>query len=131
MFEAFIRNIVYRRVIICGLILSVFGLAQSATGAAIPDPLRPHDFTPAEPIVTEIEPEEMPTWAVQTIVVSAGREFAVINGRAVKVGQSVDRAKVVAIGLYSVTLNYRGTLVDLKLAKSQVVEPVISSGEEK
>lgn len=56
-----------------------------------------------------------PGWVLQSILVAPDRRVAVINGRSVRVGETVDGARVVGIDADRATLDAQGRRIDLRL----------------
>ena len=66
---------------------------------------------------THQQPGSNLAWVLGGIIYSADYPMAFVNKKSVKVGDSVDGATVVAIDNDSVTLNYKGRTITLKVDK--------------
>lgn len=78
---------------LCVLLAGAFDLARAVEDPALVDPTRPVAFVAP---VGKAEPEEK-KMQLQAIFSADGKRKAVINGQTVKVGESVNQAKIVAI----------------------------------
>ncbi|MBD3402098.1 hypothetical protein GF420_04320 [candidate division GN15 bacterium] len=58
-----------------------------------------------------------PSWILRGIIYSATSPMAYVNGQRVGVGDSVNRATVVAISKHAVTLEYQGRQFDITVRK--------------
>jgi MSHA biogenesis protein MshK len=81
-------------------------LAGAALAQPLADPTRPPMQGPAE-----LRQSEAPSTRLQSVLISAGRNTAVIDGRAVRVGDRVGDAVLVSIEPSEVTLQ-RGAAVE-------------------
>ena len=95
--------------------------ALPATGAlaaddSLRDPTRPDTAT----VPAAVEHAPTVRYVVSAIFYSSDRRVAVVNGRAVSVGDRLGAARVVAIGPESLTLDVSGRHVTAKLAKTTV-----------
>ena len=78
------------------------------------DPTRPPSFAPAP---VEVQEQRSSTLELQQIRMSGDKGTAVINGKLVKEGDSVDGARVVRITSDKVVVNIRKNLKTLSLIK--------------
>lgn len=84
-----------------------------AEGGALGDPTRPTALN--EVTVQDRAVSRAPRWRLQSTLVAADRRIAVINGRQLRLGESVDGATVVDIRAEGVTLQVDRLLMDLRL----------------
>ncbi|PWB76452.1 hypothetical protein C3F09_00340 [candidate division GN15 bacterium] len=96
--------------------VNIDGLRKASWGR---DPFRRVSHPQPEhrntPVVSQ--PESAPGWKLSAIVFSSSMPLAIVNGKAVKVGDIVDRAKVVAIDQKKVTLLYNGANIEIRVGK--------------
>lgn len=98
------------------ILILAAALGVSGNSAAVPDPTRPP--TPEEIRAWhDQEAGQALAWRLESVLISDRRRVAVINGRAVRVGDRVDGALVTAISPGSVTLNAEGGTLELTLAR--------------
>ncbi len=64
-----------------------------------------------------VNTESAPGWKLSAIVFSHSLPMAIVNGKTVRVGDIVDRAKVVSIDQKKVTLLYNGANIEIKVGK--------------
>lgn len=86
-------------------------LAAAPAAAQLADPTRP----PAATHASGEAPAAAPAARLQSVLIAPGRRLAVIDGRTVKVGETVGGAKVVAISQAEVTLEKGAERETLKL----------------
>jgi len=98
-------------------ILALVLLAQNA--AALDDPMRP----PGGAAVTGTAPAA-PRFELSSTLIARDRRSAVINGRRVGVGDSVDGARVIEILPAQVRLQHQGRQLTLQLLPVAVKQPV-------
>lgn len=67
-------------------------LASTAVIAEVDDPMRPPSPSP-----TPAEPDSATDWTLSSILISENRRLAVINGQVLRVGESVDGARLIRI----------------------------------
>lgn len=103
------------RFVLAGLLVAVTGTVVADDG--LRDPTRPDDHV-APPAATERAPAAR--YVVSAIFYSADRRVAVVNGRAVSVGDRIGGARVRAIGRDSLTLAVGDRTVTARLAKTTV-----------
>ena len=107
-------NLTVARATIRVAMLALLGIASSFVHAEnLRDPTRPPASFGAPP-AEGIAPRS-PTPKLQSVLIGPGRAIAVISGQTVKVGDSVDGAKVVAIREGEVVLRTGKDLQTLKL----------------
>lgn len=75
------------------------------------DPFRCYRYASAS------APKRSVNWILKGIVFSSDNPLAYVNGRAVRVGDTVNNAKVVAITKKTVTIDYRGRRLELSVNK--------------
>ncbi len=63
------------------------------------------------------ESETVPGWKLTAIVFSTSLPLAIVNGKTVKVGDVVDRAKVLSIDQKKVMLLYNGGNIEVRMSK--------------
>jgi len=63
------------------------------------------------------EAQQTPGWRLSAIVFSNSLPLAIVNGQTVKVGDVIDRAKVVRIDQKKVTLLYNGSSFEIHMSK--------------
>lgn len=63
-------------------------------------------------------------WTLTSTLIAPDRQVAVINGKAVQVGQKIDGAELVAVESGSVLLRRAGRKIELKLMTGSVKEAV-------
>ena len=89
----------------CALLLS----ARGASGEPLQDPTRPPGWTATGAVaVPAAAAVEAPVFAVSMLKLSPSLRLAVVNGRSVREGDTVDGATVVAIAADGVTLDFQG-----------------------
>lgn len=86
------------------LLALILPTAVLADEAARRDPLKP----PGEVRTAVVDSFDAGAWRLASTLVSDGRRVAIINDRAVRVGDRVEGARVVAIRSGGVELDYRG-----------------------
>ena len=92
------------------ILVALMACASSASAQSLVDPMRPATISPEgdAPVARSAGP------VLEQIVLGDGRNFAVISGRRVSVGDTVGDARVVAIGADQVTLR-GGTIQVLRM----------------
>ena len=93
-------------------------LAVEPLGAELPDPTQPAAGPPVR-LGNRVEVN----WVLSLIKITAAERTAVLNGRLVREGDSIDSAQVVRIGADSVVLRRDGQRRELKLAGQSVKRP--------
>lgn len=78
------------------------------------DPFRPRVLNARRAVPTEETP---PQWTLSGIVYSGDSPMAVINGRAVREGDSIDGAQVVRVERRNVILDHEGRRITLTVSK--------------
>lgn len=97
------------------ILLALFAVHTSFALAAetLRDPTRP-----LQEIVTV--PQPAPTFQLHSILISQQRRVAIINGKTVAEGESVEGAKVLRIQPHRVSLLHRGKALELRLHSSTI-----------
>jgi MSHA biogenesis protein MshK len=90
-------------------------LAGAALAQPLADPMRPPMRGPAE-----LRQSEAPSTRLQSVLISPGRNVAVIDGRAIRVGERVGDAILVSIEPSEVTLQRGAALERLTLLPGAV-----------
>jgi MSHA biogenesis protein MshK len=106
--------LVFSRVLICGLLLICSG-AGPAADPSLMDPMRP--YTP--PPVGE-RAQVSSGWRLTTIVRAGENHVAILNGKAVRVGDRIDAARVTAIDPWQVHLRQGDKNIVIQLHPSKV-----------
>lgn len=102
----------------------LIGLVSMPVQAQLQDPTRPADFVAT---VSAGEAEGGETgWELTSILVSPQRRVAIINGKAVRVGELLAGAKVLNITLSGVALRHRGEVINLKLVPIAVKQTPVT-----
>ncbi|MFP4106191.1 MAG: hypothetical protein ACLFVU_08885 [Phycisphaerae bacterium] len=70
---------------------------------------------PAEPAEPKIDPVDPKSFTLNGVVTGPDGKEAIINGQFIKLGETIDRAKVTGINKYSVTLQADGTSFTIKM----------------
>jgi len=83
---------------------------------ALPDPMQP----PARARPAKRARASAPSWRLQSVLVSPGRRVAVINGRALAVGERIHGARLVAIHPGHVVLQQGSRRIVVRLAMPKV-----------
>lgn len=101
--------------------IAFFFLCMTMQSVAMRDPTRP----PAEQLV-KIGATEDKRFVVNSILHAADRHHAVINGQVVKVGDTINGAKVLKIEQNQVQLIEGTTIIQIPIFK-KIKEPVIAN----
>lgn len=99
------------------LVALVAGLTVAGAIGAVPDPTRPPAPDEIRAWRDKASGQTRSTWQLESILISEQRRVAVINGRTVSVGDTVDQARVMAIAPGSVSLEAEGETVELTLER--------------
>ncbi len=104
------------------LALALAGLlaAAGAPAASLKDPTRPPEARPAKAQKAARAPLR---WRLGSTLVSPQRRAAVINGRVVGVGETINGARVVEILPAKVRLRRKGRDITLVLLKQDIKRP--------
>ncbi|MDT8439247.1 MAG: hypothetical protein RQ729_09600 [Wenzhouxiangellaceae bacterium] len=95
-------------VIACMLCMLMPSALAGTTTDELRDPTRPPDVQgPTR------AGEREPRWQIHSVLVAAERRLAIINGRRVRVGDSIDGATVLAIDAVAVELQHAGRTLRL------------------
>ena len=91
------------------------------------DPMKPPQFalnklrleklknSPAVKPVTSVKKKKSQQWILNSILYSSSRQHAIVNNKLVKKGGKVDGAKVLRVTSDSVSLRFKGKIINLKL----------------
>jgi MSHA biogenesis protein MshK len=115
------------------IINTVFALAMllaviaNAAAEIKEDPLRPPGYRDAGAGVSTRR--NAPSWHVNEILISDSRRVAIVNANSVKLGDSVNGARVVAIEPGYVTLEYNNRLITARLTMVPVKRRVTARAE--
>lgn len=93
---------------------------ENAYAVGTGDPLRPPEYRSKENVAGAVAIEK-PQWHVNEILFSGTRRVAVINDRAVAIGDQINGAKVVDIMPEHVVLQYKNNFINARL-KSMLVK---------
>lgn len=99
------------------LVALAAGLTLAGAVGATPDPTRPPTPEEIRAWRDEANGQATATWRLESVLISDRRRVAVINGRTVGVGDTVDQAHVAAIAPGSVRLEANGETVELTLER--------------
>ena len=110
------------RALLCGLLLLI--AASGLQAEPLRDPTRP-----PQSLTVPARVETTSKWQVSSILISADRRVAMVNGRAVQVGDRVSGARVLAIAADSVRLRNEKKEFTVRLHTQRIKEPVAETGE--
>jgi MSHA biogenesis protein MshK len=110
------------RLIALTILLAGASANEPAPAQALADPMRPPAATSVSP--QETAGGEAAPSRLQSVLISSSRRIAVIDGRAVKIGERVGDATVVAIAPSGVTLQRGDARETLKLHPGVEKKPV-------
>lgn len=102
------------------LATTILGIALAAAvpaagdGAGLTDPTRPVDYLPASARAQPL-PEELIDWRLTAVRIGATDRSAVLNGKVVRAGDSVGRARVLEINPGIVTVEFDRRQVEVRL----------------
>ncbi|BCA78655.1 hypothetical protein [Desulfuromonas sp. AOP6] len=113
---------VCHRALLCGLLLLI--AASGLHAEPLRDPTRPPRSLAAPTRV-----ETTSKWQVSSILISADRRVATVNGQAVQVGDRISGARVLAIAADSVRLRNEKKEFTVRLHAQRIKEPVVQAGE--
>lgn len=103
------------------LVTVMLWVALPGSAAALSDPTRPQDLSPAKLESLGIVMEEAePTYTLQYVLYSDRRRLAVINGQRVREGDRVDDARVLLIRPGEVRIGLPGEIRALKLGFTDI-----------
>lgn len=102
-----------------GTLLLLVALGTSATAVALEDPMRPATYAGHGPAGRDSAVQGL---ELTSILVAAERRVAVVNGRRLTVGASLDGARVVAIAPTYITLRREGRTARLRLLPLDIKE---------
>ena len=107
------------------IVISIMTLAY-AHAEALPDPTRPANYSTRT--ITQVLPPQLINWDVRAIRSSASGRNAVVNGRVVKVGDTINTAVIRDITPDTVVIDYERKQVVLRLMpeniKTRTAEPL-------
>lgn len=92
------------RVLLATALAAAAPLAAAAADAGLRDPLRPPGWGDA----AAADGFDAGAWRLVSTLIADGRRVAIVNGRAVRAGDIVGGARVLAIAPGRVQLDYRG-----------------------
>lgn len=96
------------------VVTTVYGLLMaSSLWAQLDDPTLPPDGVAS--IATKDTDAATTTWKLSSILMSAQRSIAIINGQSVQVGDTLAGARVESINKTIVKLKHRGKVISLEL----------------
>lgn len=87
-------------IVVCGCLFSVLlSLTALAQSGQLVDPMRPRHYEDPQsaPPPSVEQPSPAPTWKLTTVLLAADRRVAVINGKSLQVGDSLDGYQLVEI----------------------------------
>lgn len=102
---------------------------------SLPDPTRPfgHGVEPIQIIQEEALPREQINWRLSGIRISPDDRSAILNGKLLRVGETVDGAKLVEIRPASVLIDFENKRIrvdlldlDIKQNRTAVKNPAVS-----
>lgn len=97
----------------------VLACAANAYAVGMGDPLRPPDYRSKGNVASAVTIAK-PQWHVNEILFSGTRRVAVINNRAVAIGDHINGAKVVDIMPGHVVLQYKNSFINARLKSVSV-----------
>ena len=97
-------------------IVALLLMISPSVHAQLDDPTRPANIANTTSSATEVTS----SWDLSSILVSPQRRVAIINGKTMKLGETLVGAKVLMINETSVKLKYRGEIIVLKLFPDSV-----------
>ncbi len=119
----FFRLIVMILIALCCLV----GVAQSFN-----DPMRPVAYQPvtnkAQPAPPEIDTSH---WVLSAVLISASRTVALVNGRALQVGDSLEGFQLTQIATDRVVLQRNKTKIVLTRAGAELIDRSAAEGSRK
>ena len=106
------------------------GLVASAVGAeSLPDPTRPADFFSQLTVQRDMDKAGI-SWNVTAIRISDVGSSAILNGKFVRIGDSIANARVVDIRSDAVVLEFDGRQVDVRILRTTVKKPAASGNRQ-
>ncbi len=112
--------------------LALFSLVAAARAQALSDPMRPPSYAAAAGAADTVSGDPAQGGIVlQSIIVSAGRKLAVINGRAYRTGDRFGEARIAAISASAVTLRQAGKTRVITLLPDATRKPVVGEDKDK
>ena len=113
----------------CSVMILGVGAALAAaaeTGGTLPDPTRPYAFTAAVEIQQDL-PKEGVQWRLNGIRIHEDERSALLNGRIVRAGDSLNGAKVLEIHPAEVVLMQDSQRIVVKLILTGIKKPSMSA----
>jgi MSHA biogenesis protein MshK len=102
-----------KRIVVVGLMLPLLGATAAGGTENLPDPTRPPSIFERPDADSRAAPDSTPV--LQSVLIAPGRAVATIDGREMKVGDSLGSARIVKIGETEVLLRNGKELEILKL----------------
>jgi hypothetical protein len=105
------------------VVLSLFPLFLSAN-SILPDPTRPATYLieDTEPVYVEDFDVEKINWNLSAIRISKNDKSAIVNGKLVREGDEIEKAKVLEIKPRSVIIDHEDNKLIVRLFKNEVVK---------
>ena len=92
--------------------------SSSVVAQVLPDPTRPADYQTN--MVVQDLPQELMDWKVTVIRISETDRSALVNGKLVRVGDVIGRAKILEIQSLQVILGYANRQVAVRLISEEI-----------
>ena len=105
------------RGVLLALSLALFAVAAQANDEELHDPFMPPGWNESS---APAETVNESAWTLQSTLTSNGRRVAIINGRAVRVGDRVGGARVLKVQRGSARLDYNGHRFTIRRPGTQV-----------
>lgn len=108
------------RMLAAGLLIVICGAGQARPlGYGDPTAPTPLDAPPVATAAGDAAAEPVkPRWTLSSTLVSGDRRIAVINGRSVALGATIEGARVTAVDHRGAWIEHRGTRVRLELPRA-------------
>lgn len=116
-----------RQITNIGLVVTLMLLAHVGTASALTDPTQPADYSPSGTGGGGVVAERPRGPVLQSTFVAPGRKRAVIDGKAVRVGDKVHEAHVVDIRPYEVVLRQGDRQTSLRLMPQLIKQQKVAS----
>ena len=101
------------RIVVAALMLPLLGATAAGRAENLPDPTRPPSAFERPDTDSRAVPDSTPV--LQSVLIAPGRTVATINGREMKVGDSLGGARIVKISETEVLLRNGNEMEKLKL----------------
>lgn len=111
----------------CVLLMAVLLGATPVAAGELKDPTRPPSVKAAGAPAAAAAARR--TWSLTSILVSPSRRVAVINGKALRVGQRIDGAELVEIQPHAVKFKRGGRVFTVNMSVGNVKEPSSAAGK--